>query len=340
MAKNENKIKENSGQDYVALSHAAHIAGCTPEHLNLMVRRGKLKAEKLGRNWYTKESWLEEYILKTDRTKKLRKGIIPVRLPDTEEEKKPEEAEKKALPKTVKKKDPAIYVREDVDEKRKQKLKKFAGIYFPVFSSVIIAAVLFFIIPLVRFEIKKGNELEKTFEGIDQISFFNENEGVVLGEESEAAGEENKGIAMASEKFKLRQARFGGDVEIIKEDDAPLKIENIRSETYLTKNQEESKLVISWETNKQAISEIEYSKNDGSGTRKLREGGYGFNHGVVIPGLELGTAYVYRINAKDKWGNEEQSGNFAVYSGSKAVSVVELIAAELEKMFGWTKMNK
>ena len=103
--------------------------------------------------------------------------------------------------------------------------------------------------------------------------------------------------------------------------------------------QDESKAVITWSTNKGAICDITYSKNNGLDEKKLRENGFGYNHGVVIPGLDMGQAYVYQIVAKDRWGNIVKSGNYAVYSGKKAVSVIDLILNELQKMFGWAKVK-
>ena len=50
----------NHKKEYISLSGAAKTYGCTPEHLNLMARQGKLKAIKVGRNWVTTFSWLKE----------------------------------------------------------------------------------------------------------------------------------------------------------------------------------------------------------------------------------------------------------------------------------------
>ena len=56
---------------------------------------------------------------------------------------------------------------------------------------------------------------------------------------------------------------------------------------------------------------------------------------MIIGGLEPATAYVYSIKARDRWGNETNSDYYAVYTGSKMVSVFELIVKALEETFGW-----
>ncbi|MBI4919713.1 tail fiber domain-containing protein [Candidatus Azambacteria bacterium] len=50
-----------SGSDYLSLFNAAKIANVSSGYLNVAVRRGKLKAAKLGRNWFTTIEWLGEY---------------------------------------------------------------------------------------------------------------------------------------------------------------------------------------------------------------------------------------------------------------------------------------
>ena len=45
----------------IPLSDAANYAGVTPEHLNLLSRQGKVKAEKVGRNWFTTKRSVDQY---------------------------------------------------------------------------------------------------------------------------------------------------------------------------------------------------------------------------------------------------------------------------------------
>ncbi|HDH07801.1 MAG TPA: hypothetical protein ENG89_02175, partial [Candidatus Moranbacteria bacterium] len=58
MSEKENKKELN----FIPLAEAARLSGYTPEHLNLLCRTKRIKAEKIGRNWFTTEEWLDEFI--------------------------------------------------------------------------------------------------------------------------------------------------------------------------------------------------------------------------------------------------------------------------------------
>lgn len=331
----EEKIKI-AGYDLMPLSEAAKMAGCTPEHLNLMARRKKIRAKKLGRNWHTTKEWVSAYLKtieagKSAKKRKVKSAADAGRNLENIFSKEPVEI----ISPIKNSKRGEIFIEEK--KAREKPVGHFRWRNAFSAAALAIAGVVFIAIPILRYKIIQDKKLDETFKNINSASFFNENEGIVLGEESDNEKQFGMEVVLASENYKAKQIRFGGESAILPEEDAPLEILNVRSETFLVKKQDESKLVISWRTNKPAICEIEYSKNNGQGMKKFKESGFGFNHGVVIPGLELGTAYVYQIKAQDKWSNVIESGNYAVYSGSKAVSVVELIARELEAMFGWAK---
>lgn len=46
----------------ISMSEAAKVSPYEQEYLSLLARRGELKAEKVGRNWFTTVDWLNEYI--------------------------------------------------------------------------------------------------------------------------------------------------------------------------------------------------------------------------------------------------------------------------------------
>jgi hypothetical protein len=46
---------------YISLKEAAGYSSYSPDYLKLRARQGKLKALKMGRNWFTTKEWLEEY---------------------------------------------------------------------------------------------------------------------------------------------------------------------------------------------------------------------------------------------------------------------------------------
>ena len=56
-----NHIGQNQGSEYLSLFNAAKIANVSAGYLNVAVRRRKLQAVKLGRNWVTTNEWLNEY---------------------------------------------------------------------------------------------------------------------------------------------------------------------------------------------------------------------------------------------------------------------------------------
>ena len=47
---------------YISLQEAVSISEYSQEYLSLRARQGKLKAEKIGRNWVTTKEWLDEYV--------------------------------------------------------------------------------------------------------------------------------------------------------------------------------------------------------------------------------------------------------------------------------------
>ncbi len=52
---------EKQNSRYIPLAEAGEILGTSRDYLNVLVRRGKLRAVKLGRNWFTTCEWLSEY---------------------------------------------------------------------------------------------------------------------------------------------------------------------------------------------------------------------------------------------------------------------------------------
>ena len=47
---------------FISLFEASEKCEYSQEYLSLRARQGKLKSKKIGRNWYTTESWLHEYL--------------------------------------------------------------------------------------------------------------------------------------------------------------------------------------------------------------------------------------------------------------------------------------
>lgn len=153
---------------------------------------------------------------------------------------------------------------------------------------------------------------------------------VVTVPESEASYE--------SERFRVGEIAIGGEFALLvpENDPTPLEISSVRGEAFTEKETHNTKLLLTWRTNKPSVSEIAYGKGVGQAEAVVREEEYGIEHSVIIPGLSQATTYVYVIRGRDKWGNSAESNPYAVYTGSKEVSLFELIAGAVGDVFGWT----
>ncbi|MEK9151242.1 MAG: hypothetical protein AAB547_01275 [Patescibacteria group bacterium] len=140
-----------------------------------------------------------------------------------------------------------------------------------------------------------------------------------------------------SENFRVGDIAIGGEAEFLLTENTPepLKISAIRGETFIEKNKQEVKLVLNWKTNKLAKSEIRYSKGTGQEGKTASEEDYSLNHSLIIPGLDQASTYIYTIAAQDRFGNAVVSDPYAVYTGSRTVSLFDLIAGAIGDVFGW-----
>ncbi len=140
-----------------------------------------------------------------------------------------------------------------------------------------------------------------------------------------------------SENFRVGDVSIGGEAEFLLSEDnpEPLEISSIRGEAFTEKNKAEVKLVISWHTNKLAKSTISYSKGVGQTKKAIEEDDYSLNHSLIIPGLEQASTYVYVIDGSDRFGNQITSESHAVYTGSRTISLFDLIAGAVGDVFGW-----
>jgi len=48
-------------KEYISLKEATRYCHYSSDYLKLRARQGKLKAIKMGRNWFTTREWLEDY---------------------------------------------------------------------------------------------------------------------------------------------------------------------------------------------------------------------------------------------------------------------------------------
>ncbi|MDD2766154.1 MAG: hypothetical protein PHH40_00110 [Candidatus Moranbacteria bacterium] len=140
-----------------------------------------------------------------------------------------------------------------------------------------------------------------------------------------------------SENFRVGDIAIGGESEFLLSEDTPdpLTITEIRGEAFTEKNKPEVKLVITWKTNKLAKSNIAYSKGVGQPKKTVNEVDYTTNHSLILPGLDQSSTYLYTIVSDDRFGNTATSDQHAIYTGSKSVSLFDLIAGAVGDVFGW-----
>ncbi|HEY59988.1 MAG TPA: helix-turn-helix domain-containing protein [Anaerolineae bacterium] len=68
MKNDKNHSAQHSIDDLILLRDAAKISGLSPNHLRLLVRRGDIWGRKLGRDWFTTEEAVREYVSCEHRT--------------------------------------------------------------------------------------------------------------------------------------------------------------------------------------------------------------------------------------------------------------------------------
>ena len=359
MSEVEAKIKTGNGREenyFLTLSDASKITGYTPEHLNLLCRKGILKGKKFGRNWHTTREWINEFLflpkVAYKKKYKRRKKRNPVAL-NVETKTQPagvkfdeyeereishfSENEKIKFQNFIRPEKESEKVREGEAEIKKTSWPKF---FFKFSLAVFISFLIFFSVSFYKYSKSKKYFSEKNIpENVSGDSFiFDGTSGRVEGEE-DVKGDETQNQAASissSENFKMREISFGGVlVASANGENLPIEISDMKSEIFMTKDGKQAEILISWKTNKLATSEVEYSKSDVKNPKVLEENNYGFNHSVLLAKLDLGTTYVYRIKTKDRWGNEIASERFGIYSGSKLVSVFDLIIKAVDETFSW-----
>ncbi|TSC74759.1 MAG: Uncharacterized protein G01um101433_994 [Parcubacteria group bacterium Gr01-1014_33] len=55
-------------ENFITLAEAAKSTPYSQEYLSLLVRKGSVKGEKIGRNWYTTSEWVDAYIQRQQKT--------------------------------------------------------------------------------------------------------------------------------------------------------------------------------------------------------------------------------------------------------------------------------
>jgi hypothetical protein len=216
-----------------------------------------------------------------------------------------------------------------------------------VIGAIIIVAVLVVFIVMKQQSSKKAEKQTAQVSDIDQakVATNEEKSAAIQNEKKVASVTEDTNVIpfdesanqLQSENFKLDNVRFGSDASLLvdQSENMPIEIFDVKNEAFLNKKGDESKVIISWKSNKLTLADVAYSKNNGQNPKTFSEGNFGFSHSVVISGLELGTGYIYKIKSTDHWNNKHETDFFGFYSGLREDSIFELIGKEFKDIFGW-----
>ncbi|MBI2068574.1 MAG: hypothetical protein HYT67_00490 [Candidatus Yanofskybacteria bacterium] len=72
----ESFIEDKTGQNWMSMFEASSRCSYSQEYLSLLARRGKIFAQKIGRNWYTTEDSLNEYLKKQSLTITVPRNVL------------------------------------------------------------------------------------------------------------------------------------------------------------------------------------------------------------------------------------------------------------------------
>lgn len=330
---------------FIPLSKAAKEIGRTSEHLNLLVRQGKLKAEKLGRNWYTKKEWVDEFF--SSKKKPEKKKQLKSKSPSDLLKNLPLAAKASFSEKVFQAEKPShsgLFEFKKTNQKSKLFLAPEKKTFWPqlvtrIFLLPVFFVVIFFTLSIISFFLLGQGSRESFPLEVSEDSFLTQNEEGIIFQPGKVMGEETTTLPSAiaaSENFRLKEFSFGGIVlASTNEERLPLEITDFKTKVFMTKDGKEAQALISWRTNKLAASEIKYAKINSQAEKKLQEINFAFNHSVILAALDLDTTYVITVQAQDRWGNTLKSDKFSVYTGSKSISVFDLIVKEINAVFGW-----
>jgi hypothetical protein len=349
------ELKKESGNKkaksyLMPLSEASKITGYTIEHLNLLCRKKVLRGMKVGRNWHVTQEWLNEFLFlpksgnqekEYKRRKKKKVAFVPE--PEiqsvfgTDQIQTQETFDKYQNEENISETEIQAGSSSVESEGRKYNWSRSVAVSL---STLFISLFLFFGISFWKYLDTQNKLAERgipTYLSEDTF-LFTEKPGVVQGEETVSSDSATlpTGSVSSSENYKVEQISFGGaNITLANMDNEPLDIYDIKSETFNSKDGKQAQLLISWKTSKLSISEISYSKEGSENIKTLQEKYYGFNHNAVLAKLDMASTYNYEVKTKDRWGKEISSEKFRAYTGSKIISVFDLIVKAMGDTFGW-----
>jgi hypothetical protein len=123
-------------------------------------------------------------------------------------------------------------------------------------------------------------------------------------------------------------------------DTRPPKVSNIEVESEIVGFGADAKgqLVISWETDEMATSQVYYGVGvSGSeySSKTLEDETLTTHHVVVISDLQPSTSYHFAVVSKDEGGNQARSIDTSVLTDQATESVVDIVIKSLQNSIGW-----
>ena len=123
-----------------------------------------------------------------------------------------------------------------------------------------------------------------------------------------------------------------------KVDSDPPLIQNIKSDTSVDLGSKQSvQVLVSFGLSEPGLSYLEFGEGaSGTYTKTITtDTEVSQNKFMVIPGLQPGESYHFRIVAKDRVGNSATSSDYLVLAPSQPVSLLDLIFGQVRQNFGW-----
>jgi hypothetical protein len=126
-------------------------------------------------------------------------------------------------------------------------------------------------------------------------------------------------------------------------DSRPPAISNIKVETRVsntsTGEQAQTQLIITWDTDEEATSQIEYGEGaNGTYTqRSLVDDNLTFNHLVIVNNLRPSSVYHFRVVSADSAGNESTGKNVVTITAQVSENPLDIIISRLTEVFGFIR---
>ena len=126
-------------------------------------------------------------------------------------------------------------------------------------------------------------------------------------------------------------------------DSRPPAVTNIKVETRVSNTssgeQAQTQLIISWDTDEEASSQIEYGEGaNGTYTqRSLVDDNLTFNHLVIVNNLRPSSVYHFRVVSADSAGNESFGKNVVTITAQVSENPLDIIISRLTDVFGFIR---